>query len=250
MSAHEPSLKVQIAAALDWWREAGVDADFSDDATDWMAEPEPVAEVKAAPMGAPPSDAPERPKAQEIPDLLGGALPSDLAAFREHWMAEPRLALAGNAPRVPPRGEAGAKLMVLVATPEAEDSETLLSGPQGRLLAKILSAMGLADNEAYFASVLPQSLPLADGEELRRAGFGKILSHHVTLVRPERLLVFGSNVLPLVGHDAAQQPEFVQEYAANGIEIPLLVTEGLDALAGMPRLKARFWRRWLAHIAG
>ncbi len=250
MSAHQPSLKVEIEAALDWWRLAGVDAHFSDDATDWLAEPEPVAAASAAPAKKAVSAESPRIQQQEIPDLLGDTPPTDLASFREFWTSAPQLALAGKAPRVAPRGDAGSKLMVLTATPEQGDNESLLTGPQGRLLEKILRAIGLNEDEVYIASCVPQALPLADGQELLQAGFGKVLAHHIGLAAPQRLLVFGTNVLPLLQHDAAQQPESVQEYRANGNSIPLLVTEGLDALASMPRLKARFWRRWLAHLAG
>ena len=249
MTAHQPTLKDEIAAALEWWHDAGVDADYLEDATDWLAEPEPVVEGKPAQPGENTPAEPEKPRLPEIAELLGFEPPADLAAFHQFWMSDPKLALAGNAPRLAPRGETGAKLMVLVATPEPEDSEALLSGPQGRLLAKILAAMGIGESEVYLASAVPQALPLADGQELLHAGFGKVLAHHVALAKPERLLVFGTNVLPLLGHDAAQQPDSVQDYSAEGIAIPLLVTEGLDALSGMPRLKARFWRRWLAHLA-
>ncbi|NVE93911.1 uracil-DNA glycosylase family protein [Altererythrobacter lutimaris] len=251
MSAHQPSLQDEISAALEWWQLAGVDADFSDNATDWLAEPEPVAKPEATTPANKPSLAAEPPKPtpQEIPDLLGETPPADLAAFHEFWLQEPKLTPAGNAPRIAPRGVVGAKLMVLVATPETGDSQSLLSGAQGRLLAKIIAALGFAEDEVYLASCVPQALPLADGQELLSAGFGKVLAHHISLAAPEKLLVFGTNVLPLLQHDAAQQPESVHEYTANGSSVPLLVTEGLDALANMPRLKARFWRRWLANLA-
>lgn len=250
MSALEPSLKSQVAAAMDWWRDAGVDYDYSDDATDWLAEPEPAPEAKPAPTARQPMAEPEKPAAPQIVDLLGSELPQDLAAFREFWLNDPKLALSGKAPRVSPRGEAGADLMILVATPEQEDRDQLLSGPQGRLLAKILTALELSEADVYLASCVPQFVPLADGQELVAAGYAKVLDHHIGLARPKRLLAFGSNILPLLGHDAAQQPDSVQKYAANGEDVPLLVTEGLDALANMPRLKARFWRRWLSHRAG
>ncbi len=249
MSAHQPSLKDEIEAALDWWRLAGVDADFSDDATDWLAEPEPVEATPTALTPKAVAGESSKPEPREFPDLLGEAPPTDLASFRKFWMDAPQLTLAGSARRVAPRGERGAKLMVLIATPEKGDGERLLSGPQGRLLARILAAMELSEDEVYAASCVPQALPLADGQGLLRAGFGQVLARHVQLAAPERLLVLGTNVLPLLGHDAAQQPESVQEFAAEGEAVPLFVAEGLDALAGMPRLKARFWRRWLAHLA-
>ena len=75
-------------------------------------------------------------------DWLGESPPADLAAFQKWWMEAPDLSPSRGFPRVPPRGERGAKLMVLVPQPEAGDSVRLLSGPQGRLLDAILAAIG------------------------------------------------------------------------------------------------------------
>ena len=250
MSAHHPSLKDQVAAALDWWRDAGVDYDFSDDATDWLAQPTVTQDTKpnvAAPQAP---QLPEVPAEPAIKELLTEPLPQDLSAFHEFWLNAPQLSVAGNAARIAPKGESGAELMILVMTPEQSDTDQLLSGAQGNLLAKILAAMQLEKDQVYFASCVPQALPMADGEELRKAGFAQVLSHHIKLAKPKRILAFGTNILPLLGHTAAHQPETVQEFAAEDSSIPLLVTEGLEALSGMPRLKARFWRRWLAHITG
>ena len=66
-------------------------------------------------------------------------------------MAEPALDGGQIAGRVPPRGEQGAALMILVDHPEAGDTHTLLAGPQGKLIAALLSALGIAPAAAYAA---------------------------------------------------------------------------------------------------
>ena len=124
-------LQADLAAALDWWREAGVDAVFEDEPRGWLAEP--AAEAEAA---APPSRKPLQPAPAPPPDLpkIGGPReqwPRDLAAFRAWWLSEASLDEGGLAPRIAPSGDAGAKLMVLVAMPEEGDRDTLLSGPGG-----------------------------------------------------------------------------------------------------------------------
>ena len=43
-----------LEGALDWWREAGVDADFADEASGWLVEPESENAVAAPPPPAPP----------------------------------------------------------------------------------------------------------------------------------------------------------------------------------------------------
>lgn len=234
-----------IAAAFEWWRDAGVDMDFSDDVTDWLAEPEaPVVETTTQAKREPePTTA--TPQVAEKVDLLGPTPPTDLASFKDWWLSEPTLDSIGPRGRVPPRGNASAKLMLIVVDPEQGDTDTLLSQSQGRLVSRMLSAMQIAQDDVYFASALPRYTPLADGSALAQAGFSEVLQHHIKLVSPERVLAFGTNILPLVGHKAAQEPASLEKINHEGFSVAAMATEGLDSMMAMPRLKARFWRRWL-----
>ena len=86
-SASTVSPIAAIAAALQWWRDAGVDYSFADEAASWLTAPEvKPAEAPAAAFVAPPPPAPSpRP-------LIGGDpahWPQDLAAFHAWWLAEP-----------------------------------------------------------------------------------------------------------------------------------------------------------------
>lgn len=235
-----------LAAAIDWWRAAGVDCDFMEEPANWLAEvvaQEPMAQPAPARRGAGPTPYPAPSTAPA--DLFDAARPADLLAFREWWLSEPALDAIGPRGRVPPRGVAGARLMVLVMDPEAGDAETLLSQAQGRLLTRMLAAMGVPEGESYLASVLPRHTPMADPDTLASQGFREVLQHHVTLVGPRALLLLGRNILPLFGHDAAQEPAAVENFELQGRSIPVLASEGLDSMMAIPRLKARFWRRWL-----
>lgn len=139
--------------------------------------------------------------------------------------------------------------MVLVTDAEVEDGEKLLSGPQGRLLSKILIAMGFDEaSEVYVASAAPRHMPMVDGTALVAAGYAEVLRHHIALVAPQKIVSFGANILPLLGHDAAQDPNSLREINHDGGTTPLLASEGLESLAAMPRLKVRFWRRWLGWV--
>ncbi len=241
----------EIAAAFEWWRDAGVDLDFTDDATDWLAQPEvPVEQAGDAPRRTSPPPKAEPAPAQQKVDLLGPNPPQDLAAFHGWWLEEPALDPIGPRGRIAPRGAPGAELMVLVIDPEENDRDHLLSGPQGKLLSRIFAAMGLEENQVYLASALPRHTPMADGEALARAGYADVLAFHIKLARPKKILAFGTNILPLLGHNAAQDPQSLREINHDGARVPLLVTEGLDSMLAMPRLKARFWRRWLEWTDG
>ena len=241
----EPVHTREIAAAIDWWRLAGVDCDFADDATDWLAEPIKVEPAAPSKTPAKPGQTPVNDPPQQTIDLFGGNRPSNLATFRDWWLSEPALDAIGPRGRVPPRGQAGARLMVLVTDPEAGDTHSLLAQAQGQLLSRMLAAMQVEEHEVYFASALPRHTPMADGEALAAQGFSEILQHHIALASPQAILAFGGNILPLLGHDAAQEPADLEFFTHEGSSVPLLASEGLDSMMAMPRLKARFWRRWL-----
>lgn len=231
----------EIAAAIDWWRGAGVDLDYSDEALNWLAEPEPavtappVETAPARPVPAPPPPAPK----------IGGEAagwPQDLPAFAAWWLAEPSLDSGQVFDRVPPRGPATAELMVLVDHPEAGDSGLLLAGPQGRLLAGILSALQIAPEQVYFASLLPRHMPMPDWAALAAAGIGDLALHHVNLAAPKRLLSFGPHVSSLLGHDPAKSADALRNFYRVGANVPALAAPALGTMMARPRGKAALWR--------
>lgn len=260
MSRSDLTLARECEAALAWWHAAGVDCDFADDATTWLADAPldaPMAKDAAALQTAPrsgsqpPAEQPRRiaplapvpePAVPPRANLLGESPPASLEAFRAWWMEAPGLAPATGFARVPPRGPANAPLMVLVPQPEAEDSDRLLSGPQGRLLANILAAMGLSESEVYLAAALPCHMPMADLPALAAGGMDAVTAHHIALARPAKIVAFGTGLAPMLG---SQSEEALREINQTGCKTPFMVSETLGAMMDMPRLKARFWRRWI-----
>jgi uracil-DNA glycosylase family 4 len=237
-----PDIHQQIAAAFEWWRDAGVDCDFIDEPKNWIAVNSPVAEdqPQARPLlqkrqAAPPPD----------PTIALSAIPGDLSGFVDWWMSEPLLDAGRVSDRVPPRGNAGAELMVIVAHPEADDREGLLSGPEGRLLSSMLQAMGIAPETTYVASALPRHTPHADWAAASMAGLGTALLRHIELVAPRRIIVFGSNILPLLGHDLPKSPADLRKVNHEVVKSALMVARELGALLGRASWKAGFWQRWL-----
>jgi DNA polymerase len=258
MTRPEPSLARELEAALAWWQAAGVDCDFADDATAWLAEaplvPEKATGAARRQPGATGTAATSERRAPVRPasppetrqpakrNLLGESPPDDLAAFREWWLSAPGLDTAHGFPRIAPRGNAGAPLMVLVPYPEEGDRGALLEGPQGRLLTNILAAMGLAESEVYLASALPCHTPMADLAGLAAGGMDAVTTHHIAVVAPQRLLVFGTGLAPML---APGGDNGLREINHTGGKLPVMLSETLDTLLDMPRLKARFWRRWM-----
>ena len=234
-----------VAAALQWWREAGVEHSYADSAASWLTAPEAETESKsvAAAYTPPlPPAPPPRPQIGGDPALW----PLDLAGFHAWWLAEPALDAGQLTGRVPPRGAAGAPLMVLVDHPEADDAETLLSGPLGKLLGAILAAIGIAPDQAYFASVLPRHMPHPDWAELTETGLPELARHHIALAAPQRLICFGHHVSSLLGHDPANSAESFAQITHSRGAVAALMAPGLEDLMGRPRVKARLWQALLA----
>ena len=264
MTRPDLSLMHEFEAALAWWQDAGVSDDFRDDATAWLTEaaqdqdapavPQAAGTAHVAPTARAPAPAMLDPAAglagapatvsARAPrrDLLGDSPPVDLAALRDWWMTAPGLDTARGYPRIAPRGPAGAALMVLVPQPEAGDRESLLEGPQGRLLSAIRAATGIAEDALYIAAALPCHTPMADHGALAREGFDAVTLHHVALAAPQRLLVLGTTLAPMLGKPAGNGLEAIETRAGT---IPVMISETLEAMMDMPRLKARFWRRWM-----
>ena len=245
-----PPLADAIAAAFDWWREAGVDCDFADEPADWLARETPAVAAQPVPEAMPREFGAPEPAARAVVTVDAAALPADLASFAEWWLAEPTLDDGRLGGRVPPHGVQAAEWMVVVSEPEQGDCERLLSGPQGRLLDGVLAALGCDPAQAYVASVLTRHTPMADWDAIAARGLGRVLAHHVALVRPRRLIVFGNNILPLLVNDPAHNPAVLREFHHDGGSIPLFAARGLPALLERPRWKAALWQGLLDWSAG
>lgn len=230
----EIPLAEQFAATIAWWRDAGVDYEYSDEIVALLADEEeaPARAVRASP-GAMESETPAEPA------LKAADLPQDLPTFREWWVSADNPFGSRHAPCLAPIGKAGAPVMILTTMPEAEDRDSLLSGPQGRLLGNILRAIGLDPNLAYLASALPCHTTLPDWNQLGTDGLGMVIAHHIGLARPQRILLLGSKLPTLLGHDPAASPDTFSEIAGTAT----LATFAPDRLLDHAHQRARFWKR-------
>ncbi len=250
-----PNLHDEIAAALEWWREAGADLEFTDDATAWLhdaeAPPEqqapqnPQTQARSALLERENADPADAKSAPERTDFFAEGKAQTLDAFREFWLSAPGLDAIGPRGRVAPRGEADADLMVLVVDPEENDRDRLLSGPRGKLVERILAATGTPVENVYFASALPRHTPMADTAALAAAGLDEVLLHHVALVNPRKILAFGAQLTPFIAEQTSGPQTSLRSINYKAALPPTLAGEGLDSLAETPALKARFWRRWM-----
>lgn len=239
-----------------FWRDAGVDLAFVDEAQDLLAAAMAAAPASGQPAQriAPIALPPARPLGPPTPDHAPVAQtregwPGTLEDFAPWWLAEPSLDGGASGRRVPPRGPAGAELMVIVPDPEAGDGDSLLSGPDGALLDAIERAMGLAPGAIYRASALPRTTPAADWATIASSGMGAVLRRHIALVAPQRVLVLSREVVDLLAPERFGADN-TGAITLDGRDIPLMAAYPLGQMAARSGYKRIFWQRWLAFAKG
>jgi len=160
------------ASALGWWRDAGVDTIVAEAPRNWL---KPAAT--------------ETTLAAETPVTAGAGWPDEIAALRR-WLAEdPDLPLAtATARRFMPEGDPAADLMIFIAMP---GREALVDGAEADLLDGMLRAIGRGRDSVYLAplSTVRTATGRLSTDDLRR--LAPLARHHVGLVRPRALLLFG-----------------------------------------------------------
>ena len=217
----------QVASALDWWREAGVDAIVGETPRDWLAPA-----TRAAAPAPPPAPAAE-------------ALPDDLDAFQAWFVDGARLPLgAPAASRVGPAGAAGARVMVLIDMPTNEEAAAgkLFAGEVGALFDRMMAATKVDRDSLYVAPLSP--IPSATGQldAAVAARLAEIARHHVGLVAPDYLLMFGDICAKaLLGTAVAGARGKWHEIDTPAGKIRTLVTIKPHKLMTQPGLKKLAW---------
>jgi DNA polymerase len=167
------------ASALEWWRDAGVDMLVEDEARDWLARTPPPAPVATAELA--------------VAEPVVETLPGTLDAFVAWRLGDDAPEAGGLSPRLAPTGPANAEWVLVTDVPEAEDSDLLLSGPAGRLLDKMLAAIGLSRESVHvlpLAWARPVTGRIAPDDEARLL---ELARHHLSLLSPKRLFLLGQS---------------------------------------------------------
>ncbi|NVD43926.1 hypothetical protein [Qipengyuania atrilutea] len=261
-SRREVPLPELAEAALEWWLEAGVDSNFSDDAQAWLGDPADATEnidvtlTQAAELSPKkPARAPQK-VFSPADRITHGSLaessirnpenwPAEFSAFNQWWLSDEVLPDGDTRPAVAPEGPQGAPLMIVIPHPNETDRARLLEGPAGAFLTSMLAAMGLAKESVYLASVLPRYTPLPDWDAESARGLGSLARHHIVLAKPERVLLLGRFLLPVIVDKEVSDVRAPFELEAGSAKIPLLAAQPLGALARSAQRRRRFWESWL-----
>lgn len=214
------------ASALDWWIEAGVDTLVEDSPRDWLAR---------LPL----------PAAAPVEELPAEVLPDTLEQFLQWRMGADAPETGWHSPLIAPMGQAGAPLMVLLDMPEAVDSDSgeLLSGPEGRLLDRMLAAIGRNRATVYLATVaLARPLSGAVTREAEARLF-ELVRHHVALVRPGQLLLMGNLAQrALAGSESGAGLGSLQHVNQDDRTMAILASFHPRMLLERPARKAEAWK--------
>lgn len=215
------------ASALNWWQEAGVDTLVAEEPRNWLA-----------PRAAPPPAAPE-------PVPAATTLPADLDAFRAWLLDRANLPLGtGAAPRIGPSGDPASGLMVIIDMPAQEDQAAgqLLSGSPGALFDKMIAAIGRSRETLWLASLSPARSPTGRFDAAQLKLLGEVARHHIALVRPKALLLFGdATSRALLGASVIQTRGRWHDLDLPGGAVKTISTIRPAELEQQPNLKKTAW---------
>jgi uracil-DNA glycosylase family 4 len=223
------------ASVLDWWAEAGVDTLVEELPRDWLVpeeRPVPLAAMQAIAAPATAEPAP--------------GYPDDYQQFIAYRMGEAVPDAKWAPVRVAPAGDpAAATLMVLTDVPEDGDAAAgrLLSGPEGRLLDRMLAAIGTSREQTLLASVcvarpLAGRVPRASATELEA-----LAQHLVKIVRPRRLLLLGQTAgRAVLGPDGTGNGDCSHALNHGNLVCKAVATYHPRVLLERPMCKAEAWR--------
>lgn len=183
------------ASALDWWREAGVDALIDEVPRNWLASEPPPVPLRPAPVAR--AEAPAAP-VLDFPDTL--------AAFEAWRLSDAAPEATWPGARIGAQGSAASGLMILLEMPEREDvPDKLLSGAPGALFDRMLAAIGRDRASIYLAPmavVRPISGRIPAEAE---ASLATLIRAQLRLAAPKALLIIGNAASrAVIGTDVAR----------------------------------------------
>jgi uracil-DNA glycosylase family 4 len=256
-----------MRALLDWYVAAGVDEAIAAEPRNRFeaAAAQPPEAASAQPPTPPPApltapspaaSAPQRPTTPDTADTRAlAAACATLAELRAAIAAFDGCALKRTASNtVVGDGDENARLMVIGEAPGAEEDRQGLPfvGPAGKLLDRMLAAIGLARAEVYISNILPWRPPgnrSPTAEEI--ALCQPFIERQIALVRPRIVMLVGG-ISAKTLFDETQGITRLRgawrEIEAQGMDapVPAIATFHPAYLLRQPAAKREVWRDLLA----
>lgn len=250
---------LQLARSLvEWWQLAGVEWDYAETPTDWLADDPPTARREPAP---PPSVAQQPAQRTSPPPALAKLvappvvdveLPGDLGAFQRAWQQGQLGPDDGEGPYIAPSGTADPSVMIITSAPERDDLETVLSGTTGTLIDNIVRAAGFESEKIYRASLYPRVVLDGRAAATYLDHWRRVTLHHIGLVNPQMIMVAGGDTArALLGHDPSQKPPILHflNHGDRTIKTVVMRRPGLMLHRSIPE-KPMAWQSWQLLLVG
>ena len=239
MDEQGQSAAFQMIESLNsWWELAGVDSAVGDEAVDWLALDAKPETVSQAPVKQVPQP--------ELPVKAKPEWPQDIEAMRRmisEGAALPSNTFGGRS--VATVGLDKANLVVISDLPDADElaAGELGSGATGKLLERMLAAIGLKLGDCYWttlATTIPATGELPDSVLPELAAF---VRHQISLVDPENFIILGSSACrALLGLELMEARRNLQDFNHDGGKKAVLTTFHPRTLIARPQMKAQAWK--------
>ena len=224
----DPVSAAAAASALQWWADAGVDCLVDEAPRDWLR-------AKTAPKPAPQAPKPARTE----------ALPDQLQLFEAYLRESEGLPYAARgAPRLLPSGDPAAGLMLIADMPGLEDAGEgrLIGGEAGRLLDRMLAAIGRNRGSIYLASLSCLRTPTGRFDAAGADKCAALARHHIGLARQKAVLVLGDAAAKaLLGGGVIQTRGRWHEISTPAGQVRALATFAPALLLDQPKAKRHAW---------
>jgi uracil-DNA glycosylase len=195
-----------------------------------------------------------RKRAAPAKSNVNAPLPNTLDGLTTWILADPDIPEAGPPPRrIAASGTAGAPLMIMIDTPEANDHEAghLLSGECAKLFENMLAAIGESRSSVYLATLCPGRPVTGRLAESSLPRLAEIARQHIALSVPKRLWLLGSTVSrALLGVDDVASVGNLHDFNHEAVNIPAVVSFAPRFLLEQPAQKARVWADMQVLIKG
>ena len=231
-----------VESLQDWWSLAGVDLHYANEPTALLDDPGKM-ETTAPKPAAMVADASKDPVTEFATKQV---MPNDHRAFAA-WLSNPDNLVESGWTRqfVMPRGEPNPDVMVIVAMPDSDSSapDSLFSAKTEKLMVNMLAAINCDSKNAYFASVAVGRPIDGQIDEKHHAGLKDRMMHHISLVQPKRIIIFGdgaSNILLNENLLAARKKKQFINHVSSKTEA--ITTFHPRILLERPELKAEAWK--------
>ncbi|MFW2829752.1 uracil-DNA glycosylase [Sphingomonas sp. ID0503] len=194
-----------LASVIDWWETAGVDCAVAEGPRQWLRDVTPAAAQVAEPT----------------PVITA---PETLASF------------PGTS------GDPACGLMIVVDMPDPDDEASLLTGRAGKLLDRMLAAIGLSRADVYLAPLSAERTTTGRIDPRKLAEIGGLARRHVQLAAPRLLVLLGDVPSRLfLGEPVPQTRGRLHTADIEGQAVRVLTSFHPRTLLQHPPAKAEAW---------